>query len=134
MEYKQNYNHVIQRLSDLYSGKGKDKIYAKIYTKSKTIEKYADKYPSGEMEYPELGLRASFWEDYLLEQQDIDDDSMPCAYMSEFDEGLYAGLLGAETRFMYNSDWGWVSSMSVPFVKDVTELMKLKPNMDSEWG
>ena len=36
----------------------------------------------------------------LAERPAVEDDSMPCAYLSEFDQGLYGGLLGGEVRFL----------------------------------
>ncbi len=134
MQYKQNIDKTLERLTDLYNGKGKNKIFAKMIVPSKALEDYAKSYIEGEIPYPDLQKREQFWNTYLKEQTYIEDDSVPSAYMSEFDEGLYAGLLGAEIRFVDNPDWGWVSSMAVPFAQSVSELSNLSLNTENQWA
>jgi len=132
--YKHNHIHVVERMLELFEGRGKDKIYAKIELPSKALSDYKIQYPENEMEYPDPQKRAAFWDEYLKETILLEDDSLPMAYMSEFDEGLYAALLGGEIRFMNNQDWGWISSMCVPFVKSAEELRNLKFDTDSKWA
>ena len=118
----------------LYEGGGEDKISAKMLISNDVIKKYENQYPMGEMGYPDLEIRERFWDEYLFEQKDIEDNSVPSAYMSEFDKGLYARVLGAETWFIYDPDWGWVSSMSVPFLKEAKDLLGLVPDLNGEWS
>lgn len=58
---------------------------------------------------------------------------MPCGYLSEFDQGLYAGLLGAEVRFLAHPDMGWISSMVPPLMKDWSEFDRLRFDPTHPW-
>ena len=64
---------------------------------------------------------------------EIEDDSLPCAYLSEFDQGIYGGMLGGEVRFLANPDMGWVSSMVPPLLKDLVELDRLRFDPSNVW-
>jgi hypothetical protein len=132
--YKNNHIQVFERMAELFEGRGKDKIYARMMVPSKALSDYKKNNPENEIAYPDPGIRAAFWEEYLKETILLEDDSLPLAYMSEFDEGLYAALLGGEMRFLNNHDWGWVSSMSVPFVESAEELRNLKIDTNSKWA
>ena len=63
----------------------------------------------------------------------IDDDAMPAAYLSEFDQGLYGGLLGGEVRFMADPATGWISSMVPPLLTDWSEFDRLRFDPQHPW-
>jgi hypothetical protein len=132
--HKKNLDEVKARLFRLFEGKGRDEIFATTIIPSKALKEYAAVFPQAEMEYPDLHARAQFWDAYQKEGENLEDDSFPQAYMSEFDEGLYAGLLGAKIRFLNNPEWGWVSSMSVPFIEDVKDLKSLSFDTGCSWA
>jgi len=131
--YKKNIDDVVYRLGGLFSGGGHDRIYAKLVTPSDALRKFSAENMEAEVDYPDMRVRAEFWDDYQRETELLEDDSFPHAYMSEFDEGLYAALLGAEIRFLSNPEWGWVSSMSPPFVSEADGLKNLRFDEDCEW-
>ncbi|MHB9029721.1 MAG: hypothetical protein ACYC9O_13220, partial [Candidatus Latescibacterota bacterium] len=54
----------------------------------------------------------------------VEDDSVPSAYLSEFDQGLYGGLLGGDVQFMCH-DNGWISSMVAPILSGWEEFGSL---------
>ena len=58
---------------------------------------------------------------------------MPAAYLSEFDEGLYGGLLGGEVRFLAHKDSGWVSSMVPALLADWSEFDRLRFDPSNIW-
>ncbi len=126
--YKRNLNETIERLNDFYSGKRREKIYAQMRVPSSTLFHYYTQHSPGETAYPNPHERIVFWDQLLAERQDIEDDSMPCCYLSEFDQGIYAGLLGAEIRFLQNADGGWISSMAKPFIDDLELFVQNLPH------
>ena len=58
---------------------------------------------------------------------------MPSAVLSEFDEGLYGGLLGGDVRFLAHHDSGWVSSMIPPVLRDWLEFDRLRFDKSNIW-
>ena len=58
---------------------------------------------------------------------------MPAAYLTELDQGLYGGLLGAEVRFMAHPDTGWISSMVPPLLADWSEFDRLRFDPEHPW-
>jgi len=58
---------------------------------------------------------------------------MPAAYLSEFDQGLYGGLLGGEVRFMADPATGWISSMVPPLLADWSEFDQLRFAPEHSW-
>lgn len=133
MQFKKNYKEVISRMNDLYSGRNKGGIYAKMEIDNPALEQYKHENIDGEVEYPDIVERADFWQRVLSAYTDLEDDSIPTCYFSEFDQGLYAGLVGAETRFLKDISTGWISSMAIPFISDLKEAEGFKLNEDSLW-
>jgi len=133
MLYKRNYKQVIGRLNELYSFQGLDRIYAKMNIPNPALEKFKEKKYDGEVDYPNIEERIFFWDEFLSVYSDLEDDSIPSAYLSEFDEGLYGAIVGADIRFMQNTSWGWVSSMVSPFVKDLREFKNFKLDGENLW-
>ena len=100
---------------------------------SRALDAFAARYPHAECDYPSPVERASFWDDLLRERAGILDDSLPVAYLSEFDQGLYGGILGADVRFLAHPDVGWISSMVPPLLRDLSELDRLRFDPESLW-
>jgi len=63
----------------------------------------------------------------------VHDDGVPSAYLSEMDQGLYGGLIGAEVRFNCNPATGWVSSMVPPLLGGWEGLAGLGFRAEGEW-
>jgi len=99
-------------------------------TPSTTLTKYRQSIPPGEIDSPHTEESVDFWIKYFEERKDIEDDSMPCCYLSEFDQGLYAGLIGGEIKYISFSYDGLISSMVKPFIKDLNSIYNLKLNPD----
>lgn len=133
MQYKKNSNEVFSRLTDLYSGNGMDRIYAKMNIPNRFLNVYRKSNPDSTVEYPDPEERILFWDKFLSEYADLEDDSIPCCYLSEFDEGLYGGILGAEIRLIHSNINGWISSMAVPFVNDLDETRDFILNETNIW-
>jgi len=128
-----NANLVFRRLDELYSGKGKNKIYASIFQKGyhriNTTSTY-DK--DGKVIYsePDDSNYISFL-NKCNAFSEMDDDSFPYYYLNDFDEAIYAVLFGARSVF---SDMGdRVSSISYPFILDYDEVKNFKLNENHLW-
>ena len=133
MLYKKNYREVIARLKDLYSGGGRDRIYAKMEIPNPAIEKMKCELKDGPAPCPDLEERADFWDEMLSAYGDLRDDSIPCAYISEADQGLAGGMLGGEVRFLLDTATGWVSSMAPPFAESVRDIYTYKIDINNKW-
>lgn len=125
MRYKQNYRQVISRLGDLYNQAGRDRIYAKLSIPNPYLEDYARENTDGPVQRPDIAERARFWDEVLSIYTDLEDDSIPSSYLSELDQGLYAGLLGAPMHYIRHAGTGWISSMVKPFIDDLKEAETL---------
>ncbi len=124
LAYKHNVDSVIERLRSLVVKRRQDRIFARFDPPSRALQDYLRDHPIGFCKYPDLTERTSFWDALLAERSAIDDDSLPCAYLSELDQGLYGGLVGGEVEFL-RGDNGWVSSMTRPILRDWSELDRL---------
>jgi hypothetical protein len=133
LAYKRNAADVLARLKDFYSRKGNDRILAVMEVPSAALAAFQAAYPQPECEYPDPVHRADFWDTYLQERSALEDDSLPTAYLSEFDQGLYGGLLGGEVRFLAHREIGWISSMVPPLLKDWSELEQLHFDPQHPW-
>jgi hypothetical protein len=110
-----------------------DRICASFEIASPALDRFAADYPSGFCEYPDPEGRARFWDAFLRERSALEDDSVPCAYLSEFDQGLYGGLLGGDVRFLADPETGWISSMVPPLLRDWAEFDSLAGHSDNGW-
>ncbi len=108
-------------------------VLASFQVPSKTLEEFRASHPAGPCEFPELEERAIFWDRYLSEKRAIFDDSVPSAYLSEMDQGLYGGMVGAKPHFIYDPETGWISSMVMPFMNEWAEFPHLRLDDDAEW-
>ena len=131
LSYKPDGYHVLERLRRLYEQRDQSIILASMELPSPALEDEAMKHPAGFCEYPDPLQRARFWDARFLEKIAVYDDSIPSAYLSEMDQGLYGGLVGGEARFLSDPSWGWISSMVKPLLRDWSEfdrLATLDPN------
>jgi hypothetical protein len=131
--HKPNAEAAIERLGSLYERRSGDRIFAAFDLPSPTVAEFRRGHAEGLCDYPDPAERVRFWDRLLAERAGLEDDSVPGAYLSEFDQGLYAGVLGAEVRFNCNPDTGWVSSMVAPLLKDWSELGRLRLDPGHEW-
>jgi len=131
---KKNHPDVMKRLDTLYSRKGLDRVFAIMGQPNPVINDYSKRFAEGETEYPDPEWRALFWRDVCLSYAaDLEDDSLPVAYLIEFDQGLMAGMFNADVRMMRNPKNGWISSMSFPFVKTADDLPRMVVDRDNIW-
>jgi hypothetical protein len=70
----------------------------------------------------------------LAERTAVSDDSIPSAYLSEMDQGLYGGIVGGKVQFMAHPETGWISSMVSPILQDWTGLERLGIDHEGEWS
>ena len=124
LRYKGNVDSTLERLRELYEKRAQDRIFARFEIPSRVLSLYLEKQPPGFCSYPDPRQRISFWDEYLKERRAIEDDSMPAAYLSELDQGLYGGAAGGQVQYMRNEN-GWVSSMVTPILKDWSEFDSL---------
>jgi hypothetical protein len=133
LAYKANAAAVQERLIRFYDRQSGDRILAVMGIPSPALEAFRAAHPLPGCGYPDPAERAEFWDGYLKERAALEDDSLPSAYLSEFDQGLYGGLLGGEVRFMAHPDVGWISSMVPPLLKDWAGLDRLRFDRDHSW-
>ena len=115
----------LERLRSLYTERPQDQIFARMEVETNALRKFAAKYPPGYTERPDLAQRVAFWDELLAERAAIHDDSIPSAYLSEMDQGLYGGIVGGKVQFMAHPENGWISSMVPPILEDWEGLPKL---------
>lgn len=133
LAYKPSLGCVLERLRMLYSCRGFDQVFASFEVPSLALARFAEQHPAAFCEYPDPAERASFWNEYLKERTELEDDSVPRAYLSEFDQGLYGGLLGGDVRFLVHQENGWISSMVPPLLEDWSGFDRLEQREDSIW-
>ena len=131
--YKANVDDVIERLLSLYEARVQDRIFAAFETPSATLDAFRKAHPEGFCAYPDPSDRIRFWDGLLQERRALEDDSLPSAYLSEMDQGLYGGLLGGEVQFLCHPDTGWISSMVAPLLADWSEFDALAFDEDHPW-
>jgi len=115
----------LERLRGLYERRLQDRILACMEVPTGALRRFAERYPDGPTPCPDLEERVAFWDSFWAERAALSDDSVPSAYLSELDQGLYGGIVGGEVRFMAHPENGWISSMVPPIFKDWCELEKL---------
>ena len=139
LEYKANAAEVFARLEQLIARKAQDCIFASFILPTQAMKDFQKQY-SGDFstEYPDPVERIRFWDRHLSERRLIEDDSLPAAYPSEFDQGLYGGILGGNVRFLSLPEdgyvgSGWISSMVPPLLKDWSDFDRLCFSEESLW-
>ena len=139
LAYKNNAESVIERLTVLIEGRARDQIFAAFILPSQAMKKFKQQYTESFFsEYPDPQERIKFWDEHLQGRTLLEDDSIPYAYPSEFDQGLYGALLGGDVRFlaMAEDGWvssGWISSMVPPLLEDWEGFDKLQFDESNEW-
>ena len=113
------------RLRQLYDQRSEELVLATMAVPSRAIAEFAERHPAGYCDYPDPEERVRFWDAYLRERSAIQDDSIPSAYLSEMDQGLYGGLIGGDVRFLCDPVTGWISSMVPPVLRDWSEFDRL---------
>ena len=129
--YKRNFEEAVERLSALYNQQAEDRIFAVFNPPSKSLKEFAKQYKNEYVTYPDPNERIRFWDCYLQEKKEIEDDSIPSLYISEFDQGLYGGLIGGEMKFLADPESGWISSMIKPLFDDITSFEPTNCDIDS---
>lgn len=133
LTYKPNTNEVVERLRTLWEKRPIDKVFASFEVPSPTLMQFRKTSPEGYCEYPDPSKRIVFWDQLLKERAPLEDDSIPSAYLSEFDQGLYGGLLGGNVQFLRQHDNGWITSMVAPLLKNWGEFDSLKVDPSHPW-
>ena len=121
------------RLLRLHERRDPEIVVAQFQVPSETVKRFAATHPGGYCPYPDPRERIRFWDDYLRERAAVRDDSVPAAYPSELDQGLYAGLVGGEVRFLCDPSTGWVSSMVPPLFGEISEVGDLRRQSSASW-
>jgi hypothetical protein len=134
LAYKPGLTEVMERLRALYSRTATDRILAGFEAPGTALAEFAAEHAGTFCEYPEPEGRARFWEKRLEERAALEDDSVPVAYLSEFDQGLYGGLVGGEVRFLAHPENGWISSMVPPLLADWNGFERLEFCRDGLWA
>ncbi len=134
MLFKRNAREVLARLSDFHARRSTDRILARMNPPVPALARYAAETKPGPVPYPDLRQRLAFWDEVCSASTDLEDDGIPCAYLTELDQGLYTALIGAkDVRFLNDPGWGWVSSMTLPFVEDLREARGFAIDEDGLW-
>jgi hypothetical protein len=133
LAYKPNAAAVLERLRTLFARNAPDRIFAAIQVPSPALEEFGRQYPEGFCDYPDPEERIAFWDRLLAERAQLEDDSIPSAYLSEMDQGLYGAIFGGEIRFMAHPENGWISSMVPPLLEDWPEFDALQLDPSSLW-
>lgn len=133
LRYKPIAAEVVNRLRLLYERQASDRIFATFKVPSAAIDQFAEQYSEGACDGPDPVERIGFWDRYLAERTRLEDDSIPSAYLSEMDQGLYGGILGGEVQFMAHPDNGWISSMVAPLLDDWSEFDTLRFDESAPW-
>ncbi len=120
--YKPGADDVIERLNILYERRAGDRIFADFQIPTRTMDQFRADNIEGYTSYPDPHERARFWDSLLKEKSLCEDDHIPTAYLSEFDQGLYGALIGGEMQFLNDPGTGWISSMVKPMLEDLTQF------------
>ncbi len=121
------------RLRRLHERRDGDIVIARFQVPTETVKRFVASHAGGYCAYPDPRERIAFWDDYLRERSAVRDDSIPVAYPSELDQGLYAGLVGGEVRFLCEPSAGWISSMVPPLFDDVAAVGELRLDPSAPW-
>jgi len=100
---------------------------------SPALETFRKQYPAGYCDYADPVERIEFWDRLLSQRTTVEDDSIPSVYLSEFDQGLYGGLLGGDVQFMAHPENGWISSMVAPLLDDWSQFDSLRFDPSHPW-
>jgi hypothetical protein len=133
LQYQPKLDEVLGRLRLLHQRQAGDRIFAEMEVPSLTLERFQDEYAAGFCDYPDPAARIEFWDNLFKERTKLEDDSIPRAYLSEMDQGLYGGLLGGNVQFMAHPENGWISSMVAPLLADWSDFDALRFDRSHWW-
>jgi len=133
LAYKPHLEEVLARLRRLHERRAAEEIFAEMEVPSLALERFQEQYCEGFCDYPDPTERIAFWDDYCKERAALEDDSVPRAYLSEMDQGLYGGLLGGQVQFMAHPENGWISSMVAPLLSDWAQFDSLRFDTSHPW-
>ncbi len=133
LAYKPNVTEVLADLRLLYERRAGDRIFAAMQVPSLALAEFLERFPEASCDYPDTAVRIEFWDKLLGERAVVEDHAMPSAYLSEFDQGLYGGLLGGDVRFMTHPESGWISSMVAPLLDDWSRFDSLRFDPAHPW-
>lgn len=133
LDFKPNLGAVLPRLRALFERRATDRICAVFYPPSPALDRFAAAHGEGFCPCPGWPARADFWSELLAERAALDDDSVPSAYLSEMDQGLYGGLLGGAAQFLSHPENGWISSMVAPLLADWDQFDHLRFDPSNQW-
>jgi hypothetical protein len=133
LSYCPNGEQILDRLRQFYEKRSQQIVLARMNTPSRALADFAARHPAGFCQYPDINERIEFWDAYAREHINIHDDSIPTAYLSEMDQGLYGGLFDGDVRFLSDPATGWISSMVPPILKDWNQFDKLAFTTDHDW-
>lgn len=133
LAYKPALQELLPRLASLYQRRATDQIFAVFDIPSAALAEFQQEYSQGYCDYPDPVRRIRFWDRFLSERSGLEDDSIPVAYLSEMDQGLYGGLLGGNVQFMAHPENGWISSMVAPLLADWSGFDSLRFDPGHPW-
>jgi len=133
LAYKPTLDEVLPRLRSLYARQAQDRVFASMIVPSRALEEFGRKYAAGYCDWPDPAERIAFWDRLLAERAALEDDSVPSAYLSEMDQGLYGGLVGGKVQFMAHPENGWISSMVAPLLDDWQQVEGLAFDPGHPW-
>jgi hypothetical protein len=133
LAYKPGLDDVLSRLRLLHERRARDRIFATLEVPSAALDQFRREYSEGYCDYPDPAARVEFWDRLLAERAAVEDDSVPLAYLSELDQGLYGGLLGGDVQFMAHPENGWISSMVAPLLDDWSQFDRLRLDRSHPW-
>lgn len=133
LAYKPHAAEVLGRLRLLFARQALEQIFATFEVPSAALAEFGQQYAPGFCDYPDPHERVKFWDRYLAERAALEDDSIPSAYLSEMDQGLYGGLVGGRVQFLAHPENGWISSMVAPLLSDWTDFDRLRLDLGHPW-
>ena len=123
----------LERLDRLYGDRAPDMVCATFEFPTAAMRRFAQVHPAGFCGYPDPAERIAWWDEHLRERAAVRDDTVPSAYLTEFDQGLYGGMLGGEVRFLSDPGMGWISSMVPPLFDELPEAAGLTFDPAHPW-
>lgn len=126
LQYKPHAADIVRRLTDLWSRKAQDRIFAHFKIPSPALLAFERTHTDCDTTYPDPRERIAFWDRVLEHESRIEDDWLPIAYLSEFDEGLCASLCGGKMEYLLHAATGWISSMCAPCLDDLAKVKELR--------
>lgn len=131
LDYRPYAAEAAKRLTALWSRTASDRIFADMKVQTEAMRRFAESHEDGPCERQRSEDRIVFWDKHLRELSNLEDDSVPFVYLTEFDQGIYAAALGAPIEYMMHSYNGWISSMTHPILDDFSDMSLWKLNPDA---